>query len=336
MNLKELNAKAREKYNGFCRVCRICDGEACKGETPGMGGAGLGASFTANYKALNNIRLNMRTIHDVKIPEISINLFNKEYSMPVIIAPITGMTYNCGGSVNEEEYAKIIAEAGEKLNILTSYGDGAQEELYLQGIKQTKRFKDGLPIIKPRENSEIIKRIKMAEKVGAGAVGVDIDGAGLLAMAIYNQPVSPKTEEEIMQLVASTNLPFILKGIMTPDEAERAVNCGAKAIVVSNHGGRALDCTPGVAEVLPLIAERVKGKVTIIADGAVRTGSDVLKYLALGADAVMIGRPIITGAYGGGVDGVELILNKIKNELIQSMLLTGTKSVKDVNRNIIF
>jgi 4-hydroxymandelate oxidase len=336
MELKDIRDKARENYSGFCKVCTVCNGVACKGQAPGMGGSGQGESFINNYKALQEVRLNMRTIHNVKIPILETEILGQKCNMPVIIAPITGMTYNCGGSVSEAAYAEAIAAAGDKLSINVAFGDGAQEYLYNEGIRQVEKYKKGIPFIKPRENSEIIKRIKLAEAAGANAIGVDIDGAGLLAMALYNQPVSPKTADEIKELVRSTKLPLILKGVMTKEEAQIAAAYGAKAIVVSNHGGRALDCTPGVAEVLPEIAESVKGRLTIIADGAVRTGSDVLKYLALGADAVMIGRPIITGVYGNNADGACAVLNKIKSELMQAMLLTGVQDVKNVDKGIIF
>lgn len=122
---------------------------------------------------------------------------------------------------------------------------------------------------------------------------------------------------------------------MTPDEAEAVVKAGAAAIVVSNHGGRVLDCTPGAAEVLPAIAARVKGKTVIFADGGIRSGIDVLKMLALGADAVLIARPLIIAAFGGGREGVALYLNQLKNELFQAMLLTGTADVKEVSPSII-
>lgn len=123
---------------------------------------------------------------------------------------------------------------------------------------------------------------------------------------------------------------------MTPEEAEIALAAGAAAIVVSNHGGRVLDHTPGAAEVLPAIAARVKGRLLIFADGGVRSGSDVLKLLALGADAVLVGRPLVIGVMGGGREGVAFLLNKLKSELIQAMLLTGTADVKSVPRAILY
>jgi isopentenyl diphosphate isomerase/L-lactate dehydrogenase-like FMN-dependent dehydrogenase len=122
---------------------------------------------------------------------------------------------------------------------------------------------------------------------------------------------------------------------MTPDEAEIAVRTGCAAIVVSNHGGRVLDHTHGVAEVLPEIAKAVAGRLTVFADGAVRSGSDVLKLLALGADAVLVGRPVITGAFGGGAQGVQAVLDKMRTELIQAMLLTGVATPAEAHHMVL-
>ena len=145
-----------------------------------------------------------------------------------------------------------------------------------------------------------------------------------------------KTLDKIKELKQSTKLPFILKGLMTVDEAILAAEAGVDAIVVSNHGGRVLDCTPGAADVLPAIAEAVKGKVTILADGGVRSGVDVLKMIGLGADGVLIGRPFVTASFGGGKEGVEMYVNKIIDELEATMRLTGCQSVKDIDGKVIF
>ncbi|ABB15754.1 alpha-hydroxy-acid oxidizing protein [Carboxydothermus hydrogenoformans] len=336
MDLKEIRATAREKLKGFCRVCPVCDGRACAGEVPGMGGVGTGKAFQENLRALSRYKLNLRTIHGVKEPDLSFELFGVKVSMPVFAAPITGTTYNMGGALTDEEYSLAVVEGSLLAGTLAFTGDGADPTMYGSGLKAIKKVEGkGIPIIKPRAQEEIIKRIREAEETGAIAVGVDIDGAGLLTMALKGQPVSPKTLEEVMEIVNSTRLPFILKGIMTPDEAELAVQAGAKAIVVSNHGGRTLDETPGAADVLPEIAARVKGKITILADGGVRSGVDVLKLLALGADGVLIGRPIIVAAFGGGAEGVKIYLEKIKKELREAMLLTGVARVTEVPGTII-
>jgi isopentenyl diphosphate isomerase/L-lactate dehydrogenase-like FMN-dependent dehydrogenase len=122
---------------------------------------------------------------------------------------------------------------------------------------------------------------------------------------------------------------------MTVDEAKKAIDVGAAGIVVSNHGGRVLDHTPGSAQVLAAIADSVKGKIVILSDGGIRYGADVLKSLALGADAVLVGRPLIRGSVGGGPEGVALILKKMQGELVVSMTLTGTADVKKVSRSIL-
>jgi isopentenyl diphosphate isomerase/L-lactate dehydrogenase-like FMN-dependent dehydrogenase len=114
------------------------------------------------------------------------------------------------------------------------------------------------------------------------------------------------------------------------------VDVGADAIVVSNHGGRVLDHTPGVAEVLAEVAAAVGGRIAVLADGGVRSGADVLKMLALGADAVMIGRPFSVAAMGGLLEGVQAYIAQIRGELRQAMVLTGCATVAAVDRAILF
>ncbi|MBF0505564.1 MAG: alpha-hydroxy-acid oxidizing protein [Nitrospirae bacterium] len=337
MNLAELRENAREKLKGYCRVCPVCNGRVCAGEVPGMGGAGTGRSFVANVEALAACRFNMRTIHEVKAVDTSMDLWGKKLSVPVLAAPITGTTYNMGGKITEGEFIEAIISGSLLAGTLGMTGDAADPALWDSGMKAISSNRDrAIAIIKPREQKEIISRMRDAEKAGAAAVGMDIDGAGLVTMALKGQPVSPKTVREIKEVVSATKLPFILKGIMTSIEAELAVEAGAAAIVVSNHGGRVLDHTPGTAAVLPGIADRVKGKLIILVDGGVRSGADVLKLLALGADAVLVGRPLIVGAFGGGAEGVALLINKMKDELVQAMLLTGTPDVKCVKKEILY
>ena len=336
MDLKTVRDTARQKMKGYCRVCPICDGRVCAGEVPGMGGAGTGSAFKANLQALAQYRLNMRTIHEVKETDLSLELWGAKLSLPIMAAPMTGTPYNMGGKMTEEEFITELVAGSVQAGTLSMTGDGADPAMYESGVKAGALHKGKtIAIIKPREQKEIVKYIRHAEAAGVLAVGMDIDGAGLITMAMKGQPVSPKTFTEVERAVSATKLPFILKGIMTPEEAELAVAAKAAAIVVSNHGGRVLDCTPGTAEVLPGIVARVRGKITILVDGGVRSGADVLKLLALGADAVLVGRPLVIGAFGNGREGVALLLNKMKTELLQAMLLTGTADVKKVSRDIL-
>jgi len=337
MNEKEVRDRAREKLKGFCRVCPSCDGRACAGEVPGMGGTLTGSSFINNIEALSMYHLNMRTIHQASEPDTSLHVFGRRFATPVFVAPLTGASYNMGGALSEQEVVSCLVNGAREAGSFAFTGDGAEEEIYSAGTEAVKLAGGlGIPIVKPRSVEAIVARLRQAEESGAFAVGVDIDGAGLLTMALKGHPVGPKTFYQLRKLAQGTSLPFILKGIMTAQEAEMAVEIGAAGIVVSNHGGRVLDGTPGVAEVLPEIVERVKGEIFIFADGGVRNGIDALKMLALGANAVLVGRPALWGAFGGGADGVRLLLEKMTAQLRHGMLMTGCINVKTVDHHVIY
>ena len=135
-------------------------------------------------------------------------------------------------------------------------------------------------------------------------MAMDIDAAGLPFLQHLDPPAGSKTVEQLKEIALAAGVPFILKGIMTVKGAEKAIESGAAGIVVSNHGGRVLDDCPATQEVLADIVAAVDGRAKILVDGGIRTGSDVFKALALGADAVLIARPFVTAVYGAGADGV--------------------------------
>ena len=164
---------------------------------------------------------------------------------------------------------------------------------------------------------------------------MDIDAAGLPFLKNMQPPAGSKTVEELKQIAEWAKKPFILKGIMTVNGAVKAMEAGASAIVVSNHGGRVLDQCPATAEVLPEIVDAVGGKMTILVDGGIRSGMDVFKALALGADAVLIARPFVNMVYGGGADGVKVYVEKLKAELADTMAMCGAHSLKDINRSMV-
>lgn len=337
MDYNEMLKLARENLNGSCKVCKVCNGVACSGQVPGMGGKGSGSSFTENQKSLEKIKINMRVIHNVSNPDTSIELFGKRMEAPIFAAPITGTSINMGGKISEKDYIKAVVEGCINQGIYPMVGDTAIDSFLLDNLEVLKENNGrGIVFIKPWENEDVKKKIKLAEEAGAFAVGMDLDACGLVTLSMHGKSVKAKTVEEIRDLKNSTKLPFIIKGIMTVEDALMAVEAGVNAIVVSNHGGRVLDCTPGGAEVLPQIAKAVKGKITILADGGVRTGIDVLKMIGLGADAVLIGRPFVTASFGGATDGVETYVNKLKSELSSTMILTGCQTIKDIDEKVIY
>jgi isopentenyl diphosphate isomerase/L-lactate dehydrogenase-like FMN-dependent dehydrogenase len=193
----------------------------------------------------------------------------------------------------------------------------------------------GIPIFKPRAQDALKRLLERAERAGVPAVGVDLDGCGSTIMAKHGQPVFRKTTKDLRELVSFTSKPFIAKGIMTAEDADRCAEAGVAAVAVSNHGGRVLDGSPGVAAVLPGIVTRVGGSVAVTADGGVRTGYDVLKMLALGADVVLVGRDVIRAAVGAGTLGVRMQMERLQQVLARAMVMTGCSSIAAVDASIL-
>ncbi len=329
---------ARRKFYVACKACTVCDGVECAGKVPGIGGIGTGSTFTENLTALARYQVNLRTIHDIKTPDTSVELFGHKLALPVLAAPITGMETNLAEGMDEREYADAILDGCLECGTLGMVGDGASPKKYLIGLEAIKKRGGlGIPIFKPREyNLDIIKRFKAAEDAGAIAVGIDIDAASFKTMTLKGQEVGPKTITELQELKSQLKVPFILKGIMNVESALAAIEAGADAIVVSNHGGRVMDHMPGTAEVLPEITNAVGGRIKVLVDGGIREGTDILKMLALGADAVMIGRPVCIAAFGAGQEGVSFYLREKLNELKKAMILTGCGSIGRIDPSVIF
>ena len=335
--MKEIYDRARDMLKGYCRVCPVCDGRACVGEVPGMGGVGNGASFKANMEALGAVKLNLRAIHDISEPSGEVEILGQSLSMPVMAAPVAGMRLNFGGVMPEEDYAMAVAKGCLSAGTLGMLGDGPHEELFQTVVKILEATGGRvIPVIKPWDDQELLSRLEQVAKAGAPYAVVDVDAAGFFHLRHRGSPVLPRTGKQWSKIFARASLPVALKGIMTPDEALQAAEAGAPGVVVSNHGGRVLEGAAGTAEVLPAVAAAIKGKVALMVDGGVRSGSDVLKMLALGADVVLIGRPLAVAAIGGMEEGVKKYLRRIGLELTQNMILTGCAHPGDANLNLLW
>lgn len=219
-------------------------------------------------------------------------------------------------------------------------GDGVPPFIHESGFASiTAAGGRGIPFVKPWDGDELDQKLDKALATGCKVLGMDVDAAGLITLRKMGRPVAPKTAEELAAIVTKVHgagARFILKGIMCADDALRAAEVGVDAIVVSNHGGRVLDHTPGTAEVLPAIADAVKGRLAVLVDGGVRDGVDVFKMLALGADAVMIGRPFSIAAVGGLAEGVASYVDTLKAQLVQAMILTGSADVAGISRAALY
>ena len=262
MQYSDILNNARDIIGKKCRVCKECNGIVCKGEIPGVGGKYTGEGFKVNYEKLKEIKINMDTIYEFKEVDTSIELFGKKFNYPVFAAPIGALNLHYSDILNDEAYSRAIIAGCKQGGTAGFTGDGVKDEFYELPLKTIKEVDGwGIPTIKPWKKDEILKKVKQAEEVGALAVAMDVDAAGLALLAALGKPVSPKSVEELKEIISSTKLPFIIKGIMTVKGALKALKAGAYGIVISNHGGRVLDQTPATVEVLPEIAKAVKGKM---------------------------------------------------------------------------
>ncbi len=335
--MQDIRKRAKELMQGFCRVCPECNGKACAGEVPGMGGLGTASSFMNNIQALKRRNFNMRLLHEAVEPDTRVELLGLSLAMPLLAAPIGGVTFNMGGKITEAEYIGNKLAGCKDAGIIGCTGDGVPEFIHQEGFAAIKSLDGwGIPFIKPWEDEEFYTKLEKAQATGASVFGMDIDAAGLVTLRKMGRPVSPKPLSKLREIIARTPGAFILKGVMTPDEARMALDAGASAIVVSNHGGRVLDHCPGTASVLPAVAAAVKGQLAVLVDGGVRSGADILKMLALGADAVLMGRPFSIAVMGGGREGVVKYIETLRTELLQCMVLTGTASAKQVSPQILY
>ncbi len=337
LSIEVIRVAARERFKKACYACKTCDGKDCPTGVPGMGGAGTGASFRRNSEAFQNYKINTRVIHGVTRPDTSASFFGTPLALPVMAAPITGSVTNMGGAMDELEYNRAVVQGCIESGTIAFVGDGATPDKYKIGIQALAEAGGaGIPIFKPRsDNREVLVRIEAAEQVNAVAVGMDIDAVVFKTMTMKNQAVGPKSPSDLKELIGSTRAPFILKGIMTVRDAALAVEAGAHGIVISNHGGRVLDEMAGTMDVLEEIVRAVRGHIRIMVDGGFRTGVDVLKALALGADYVLIGRPVAIAAVGMGARGVSFYLNSLRRELEQAMILTGCERIADISGDVV-
>ena len=341
--LEEVRDLARKGLKGVCAVYPHCDGQderICQreayGKSIGFGGAGSGASFTANVSALAALRLHTRLVGPHFEPDSTFHFCGTPLVMPIMGASTSGIG-RYTEAITEADFCRATIRGCREAGSMTWRGD---TWFYNEGAFPSLDTLEqeggcGIPIFKPRAQDILKRLIERAEKAGCPAVGVDLDGCGSTIMAKHGQQVYRKTVDDLRELVQATALPVIAKGIMTPDDAEACVEAGVRVVAVSNHGGRVLDATPGVAEVLPAIAARVKGKVVITADGGVRTGYDVLKMLALGADAVLIGRDIARAAVGAGSLGVRLQMIQLHQTLKRAMFMTGCPDLAHIGSHIL-
>lgn len=322
-------------------------------------GAADGVTLAENQTAFQRLQLRNRVLADVSGGHTRLNLFGREYRHPIFLAPVA---YHGLFHVDGERAVAMAAAAMEAGMVLSSLASTALEEV--AALAGPLWFQ--LYIQKEREQT--LSLVRRAEAAGCEALVVTVDApvAGIrnqeqrvgfhlpAGMRAVNLPeaVSVATELEAGQsvifdglmrgapswhdiawLASETRLPVLLKGILTAEDAVRAVDAGAAGIVVSNHGGRVLDTVPATISVLPEIAAAVNGRIPLLLDGGVRRGTDVFKALALGASAILIGRPYVHALATAGALGVAHLLRTLREELEITMALCGCRTLADIDRS---
>lgn len=336
MNYNELLSNAKKCIGEYCKACIECNGKVCKNQIPGPGAKGIGDTAIRNYDKWKEIRINMDTLTENKKVDTSIELFGKKFKYPFFAAPVGAVNLHYGEKYTDITYNNILVSSCASEGILAFTGDGTNPDVMKAATKAIKNVNGlGIPTVKPWNIDTIKEKLSLVKESNAIAVAMDIDAAGLPFLKNMNPPAGPKSVEELKEIIKLSEKPFIVKGIMTVAGALKAKEASAYAIVVSNHGGRVLDQCPATAEVLGEIVDAVDGTMKVFVDGGIRSGADVFKALALGADGVLICRTFVTALYGGEEEGVKLYINKLASELEDTMAMCGAYSINEISRNMI-
>ena len=337
MNYTECIENARPRLGKYCKACPECNGRACKNQMPGPGSNGIGDTAIRNYDKWKQIRVNMDTIAENKPVDTSLSLFGRTFKYPVFAGPVGAVQLHYGDCLNDVTYNDILVSACAKNGIAAFTGDGTDPNVMVAATNAIKNADGaGIPTVKPWNIETIREKMKLVHESGAFAVAMDIDAAGLPFLKNLDPPAGSKTVSELSDIIQMAGTPFIVKGIMTVKGALKAKEAGASAIIVSNHGGRVLDQCPAAAEVLESIVKALEGSgIKILVDGGIRSGTDVFKALALGADGVLIARPFVTAVYGGKADGVRAYIDKIGTELEDTMKMCGVSSLDEITRDCV-
>ena len=337
MNYSDVLTQARACIGPYCKACPVCNGAACKNQIPGPGAKGVGDTAIRNYNKWAEIRVNMDTLCENTEPDLRCDLFGRSFRYPFFAGPVGAVNLHYSGVYNDMTYNDVLVRACAESGIAAFTGDGTNPDVMAMATRAIAAADGcGVPTIKPWNLETIRQKMGQARDSGCFAVAMDVDAAGLPFLKNMDPPAGSKSVDELRQIVAMAGRPFVVKGVMTVKGARKAQQAGAAAIVVSNHGGRVLDQCPATAEVLPEIAQALKGTgVKVLVDGGIRSGTDIFKALALGADGVLICRPFVTAVYGGGAEGVRLYIEKLAGELADTMKMCGAASLAQITPDMV-
>ena len=265
MDYNEILKEAAGLMGPYCKACPVCNGRACGNCVPGPGSKLPGNTAARNYDKWQEIFVNMDTLNPNANVDTSFELFGKKFSAPVFIAPLGALPLHYGDKYDDITYNRVLINAAANYGICAMTGDGEFPQLIPDAVDEMSKIGGiGIPTIKPWNKEVVFEKLDYVKAHNVFAVAMDVDGAGLPFLKKLSPNAGSKSVDEMREIIDYAGKPFIIKGIMTVKGAEKAVEAGASAIVVSNHGGRVQGCTPATAEVLPAIAKAVKGKIKIL------------------------------------------------------------------------
>ncbi|OVZ57673.1 alpha-hydroxy-acid oxidizing enzyme [Pigmentiphaga sp. NML080357] len=325
------------------------------------GGAADELTLRANREAFDRVRIQPRVLGDMTGGGTSLDLLGVRLSYPILLAPVAFQKL----AHPQGELATVLAASAMKAAMVVS----TQASVALEDLARAAETPLWFQLYFQADRNDTLRLARRAEAAGYRALVVTVDApvngvrnreqragfalpAGIEAVNLRGmrpmaQTVARAGEsavfgsgaldaapswEDIAWLRTMTGLPVVLKGILAPADARLAVEAGASAIIVSNHGGRTLDTAPATLEALPWIAAEVRGRIPILMDGGIRRGTDVFKAIALGAAAVLIGRGYLHGLAAAGTVGVIHVLHMLRTEFEIAMALAGCRTLADIDR----
>jgi 4-hydroxymandelate oxidase len=338
--------------------------------TPGAfafaaGGADDEITLADNIAAWRRLRLAPRMLRDVTAIDTSVRVLGARIAAPLMVAP-TGR-HRLFHPDGERATARGAAAAGVPY-VMATTSTVTIEDVAMERRAASERLlsPQWFQLYLPHDRSVTEGLVDRVAAAGFGAVVLTVDqpvygaspraarapleaGPDIRAVNLPGQPVAahgygaahsgtvtfPATFDDLAWLVRRAPVPVLVKGILRADDAQRCVELGARGIIVSNHGGRHLDAAIATADALPEIAAAVGSKAEVYVDGGIRRGTDIVKALALGARAVLIGRPAVWGLAIAGADGVRDVLEHLRGELTRTMALCGVAKLEEVTRDLV-
>jgi 4-hydroxymandelate oxidase len=301
-----------------------------------MGAAESASTMRRNQRLLGRYLFRQRIFHDINDPDTSIELFGRKLPLPAMVAPVGSF------SLIGDDAERQVAEGAGKRGVMMFVSHAAKFEArdWAKATTAPLVFMGYLS----RGRDAVLEQAKFAEELGFAAVGITMDVVQPVKLG-DEVPLSTKdgkprkgqkaSLKDIEWLKQRVSLPVVIKGIMGALDARDAVNAGADALIVSNHGGRILDFNRAAIEALPEVVDAVGKNATILLDSGIRSGGDIVKALALGARAVLVGRPVGWGVGAAGADGVARVIDLLTEEMRRVLIMTGTPSVKEITQSML-